>query len=97
MFEPKKIFDMLKNAGDIQKNLQEKLKNQKAQGSAGGDMVKIDINGSFEVEAVFIDESLLKDKEFLQDLVKAAFNDAASQIRAQMADQLKSIMPGIGF
>ena len=96
MFDPKKIFDMLKNAGEMQKNIQEKLKNQKAQGVAGGDMVKVDMNGNFEVEAIFIDESVLKDRDFLQDLVKSAVNDATSQLRTQMSEHLKAIMPGFG-
>ena len=97
MFDPKKIFDLMKNAGEMQKNIQEKLKSQKAHGSAGGDMVKVLMNGSFEIESIEIDDSLLSDKAFLQDLVKSAVNHASTQLRESMVDYLKSFTSGFGL
>ena len=46
MFDPKKLFDMMKNMGDMQKTMTEKLKNQKASGEAGAGMVKVVMNGN---------------------------------------------------
>lgn len=98
MFDPKKLLDMVKNAGEMQKNLAEKLKNQKASGEAAGGMVKINMNGHFEVESLSIDQSLLKeDKAFIEDVVKAAINNATSQLRSSMADQIKSITGSFGL
>ncbi len=97
MFDPKKLFDMLKNAGEIQKNMTEKLKNNKASGEAGGGMAKVVMNGHFEVEAISLDPALLtEEKSFIEDVIKAAVNDAATQLRASMAEQLKSLT-GMGF
>lgn len=97
MFDPKKLFDMLKNAGEIQKNMAEKLKNNKASGEAGGGMVKVVMNGQFEVESISLDDALLsEEKSFIEGVIKAAVNDAASQLRTSMADQLKSLT-GLGF
>lgn len=97
MFDPKKIFDLMKNAKEIQNNLQEKLKTQRATGTAGGDMVKVVMNGSFEIESIEIDDALLKDKIFLQDLLKAATNQASAQLREGMLDYLKNFGSGLGL
>ena len=63
MFDPKKIFDMFKNAGEMQKNMAEKLKQQTATGEALGGMAQVVMNGHFEVESIKIDESLLKEEK----------------------------------
>lgn len=98
MFDPKKIFDMLKNAGEMQKNMAEKLKNHQVSGEAGGGMVKVVINGHFEVLSLTIDQVLLsEDKSFIEDLIKAAINDASAQLRSNMAEQIKSLTGGFGF
>jgi DNA-binding YbaB/EbfC family protein len=95
MFDPRKMLDMLKNSADIQKNMQEKLKNEKASGEALGGMVKVLMNGHFEVESLILDEKLFsEDKKFIEDVIKAAFNDAAHQLRSNMADQLKNLLGG---
>jgi DNA-binding YbaB/EbfC family protein len=97
MFDPKKIFEMVKNAGEMQKNMAEKLKEYKASGEAAGGMVKVEMNGHFDVLDLHIDDSLLSDKAFLQDVVKAAVNDATRQLRANMSNYLKNLSSGFGF
>lgn len=98
MFDPKKLFDMMKNMGDMQKTMTEKLKNQKASGEAGAGMVKVVMNGHFEVESIELDPTLLKEeKSFIEDLLKAAMNDASHQLRASLSDHLKSLTGGLGF
>lgn len=98
MFDPKKLFDMVKNAGEMQKNMAEKLKQQKASGEAAGGMVKVVMNGHFEVESIFLDDSLFKeDKAFVEEVVKAAVNDATSQLRSTMAEYIKSLTGSLGF
>lgn len=98
MFDPKKIFDLIKNAGEMQKKVAETLKNQKVVGEAAGGMVKVHMNGQFEVEALSIDPSILSEGTgFIEDVVKAAVNDAASQVRLAMADQLKNLTGGFGL
>lgn len=98
MFDPKKIFDMVKNAGEMQKNLAEKLKMQTAEGEAAGGMVKVVMNGHFEVESIKIDDALFtEEKVFVEDVIKAAMNDAASKLRASLADHIKSLTGTFGF
>lgn len=98
MFDPKKLFDMVKNASEMQKNMAEKLKQYKASGEAAGGMVKVNMNGHFEVENISIDESLLKEeKTFLEEVIKAAINDATAQLRNNMAEYFKSLVGSLGF
>lgn len=97
MFDPKKIFDMIKNAGEMQKNMAEKLKEHKASGEAAAGMVRVEMNGHFELLSLQIDDSLMKDKAFLEDLVKAAINDATRQLRSSMSDYFKNLTSGFGF
>ncbi len=98
MFDPRKIFEMVKNAGELQKNMAEKLKQQQATGEAGGGMVKVTMNGHFEVIAITIDDNLLKeDKTFIEELIKAAVNDATMQLRNTLSDYIKSFTGSLGF
>lgn len=98
MFDPKKLFDMIKNAGEMQKNMAERLKQYKATGEAAGGMVKVNMNGHFEVESIMIDETLLKEeKAFVEDVVKAAMNHATAQLRGNMAEYFKSVAGTLGL
>jgi DNA-binding YbaB/EbfC family protein len=98
MFDPKKLLDMIKNASEMQKNMAEKLKQYKATGESAGGMVKVNMNGHFEVESILLDENLLKeDKAFVEEVIKAAMNDACAQLRTNMADYFKSLAGNLGF
>lgn len=82
----------------MQKNLAEKLKEQTATGEAGGGMVKVVMNGHFEVLSLDLDPGLLSEnKKFIEDLIKAAVNNATAELREAMANQIKSITGGLGF
>lgn len=82
----------------MQKNLAEKLKEQTATGEAGGGMVKVVMNGHFEVQSIEIDQGLLSEnKKFVEDLIKAAVNNATSELRDGIAQQIKSLTGGLGF
>lgn len=98
MFDPRKIFDLMKNAGEMQKNMAEKLKQHKVTGEAGGGMVKISMNGHFEIESIMLDDALLKeDKAFVEEVVKAAVNDATQQLRNHLSEYIKSFAGNLGF
>jgi len=96
-------FEILKNAQQIQQQMgvfQEKLGNIQAVGSSGGGMVQIELNGRMEVQEVQISPELVegKDREMLQDLVAAAFNDAMDKIREAINREMGALagmgMPG---
>jgi len=90
-------FDILKNAQKIQEQMgafQEKLGGIKITGSAGGGMTEIDMNGKMEVLAVRIAQEAMEDRDMLQDLVTAAFNNALEKIREEVNHEMGGMIPG---
>ena len=90
-------FDLLKNAQKIQEHMgafQEKLGTIKITGSAGGGMTEIDMNGRMEVLAVRIEQEIMDDREMLQDLITAAFNNAMEKVREAINQEMGSMIPG---
>lgn len=69
------------------------------EGSAGGGVVKVQVDGSLNFHSVTIDASVVDpgDVEMLQDLVLAALRDAASQIQDGQADAMGGMdLGGLG-
>lgn len=93
-------MDILKNLPDMQRKLQEaqeKIKDIQVTGSAGGDMVQIEMDGQFHILSVRIDKEVVdpEDVEMLQDLVLAAHNDAVGRLREQLQGELSSLTGGL--
>jgi DNA-binding YbaB/EbfC family protein len=90
-------FDILKNAQKIQEQMgaiQEKLGELRITGSAGGGMAEIDMNGKMDVLEVRIAADAMEDREMLEDLVTAAFNNAMEKVRAAVNQEMGSMIPG---
>ena len=100
-------FELLKNAGAIQKQLESvkaELKMLTATGSSGGNMVNVTVNGEFEITAVRLDPIVVdnRDVPMLQDLIVAASHDAMAKVRETMQEKLGPMLggmniPGMGF
>jgi DNA-binding YbaB/EbfC family protein len=78
--------------------LQGRLGQLTAEGDAGGGMVKVRVNGHMEVVACILSEDAMKanDKEFLEDLIRAAVNQALQRIRTQVAEETSKMAAGLG-
>ena len=92
--------NMIKQAQDLQKKMaeaQEKVETLEAEGISGGGIVKITINGKNNVTSVNIDETAIdkNEKEILEDLIVAAFNDARDKIQREIADEMSSLTGGL--
>ena len=92
--------NMIKQAQDLQKKMaeaQKKVETLEAEGISGGGIVKITINGKNNVTSVNIDEKAIdkNEKEILEDLIVAAFNDARDKIQRKIADEMSSLTGGI--
>ncbi|TKJ44901.1 YbaB/EbfC family nucleoid-associated protein [Candidatus Aerophobetes bacterium Ae_b3b] len=86
------------------KKVQEELAKEEVNGSSGGGMVEVTINGKFEVVDVRIEKKLLKgdDAEMLEDLILAAVNSAMSKVQELIKERLGQItgglqLPGMGI
>lgn len=81
------------------KNAQEDLAARTVEGSAGGGMVRVVVNGRIEVVEVRIEPGLATepDVEMLQDLVMAATNDGIRRAQAMLADEMGKLTGGLGI
>lgn len=77
--------------------LSESLRAKRATGSAGGGMVEIEVNGLQEVLACRIDPGLFGqgDRELVEELVRAAVNDALAKAKQLHADAMRALMGGV--
>lgn len=85
--------DFLKQAQKLQAQLLEQLRAIRVEGSAGGGMVRIDMDGEQNVHAVKIEPQILEEKDvaMLEDLILAAINDARKKILEKTQESVKSI------
>ena len=96
----KNLGQMMKQAQELQSRMTEmqaKLDQIEITGAAGGGMVQVTLNGKREMKALKIDKSLVdpEEVEVLEDLVIAAFNDAAAKIEARVADEMGKLTGGL--
>lgn len=96
------IQGLMKQAQMMQKKMEEaqtKLAQEETTGVSGGGMVKITLNGKFEMKKVEIDKSLAVADEIdiLEDLIVAAYNDAHAKVDAMMADGMKDVTGGLNL
>ena len=94
------IGQMMKQAQMMQENMrrmQEQLGTMEVEGQSGSGMVKIVMSCKHEVRRVSIDPSLTSDREMLEDLLVAAFNDAARKAEATVAEKMSSLTAGMGL
>ncbi len=87
-----KVHQVAKQMGQLRK-LKRQIESIEGEGVAGGGMVRVRMNGARKVRQVRIDPKALRpgDVELLEDLVKAAMNDASRKIEQQMSEQLGSM------
>ena len=95
-------MDILKNVQQLQARMsdaQDKLKQITVTGSAGGDMVRIDLNGEFIVTNVTISPEAVdpSDIAMLEDLVLAAFSDASYKVRERIQQEMSSVTGGLNL
>ncbi len=93
------IGQLMKQAQQMQermKEAQEELASMTVTGQSGGGMVSVTMNGQHQVRAVEIDESLVgDDKDMLEDLIVAAFNDAQKKVQDATQEKFSGMSAGL--
>jgi len=92
------IGDLMKQAqqmGEEMKKAQAELVNLEVMGESGGGLVKVILNGKHEAKRITIDDSLLDDKEMLEDLIAAAINSATHKVAEASQNNLADLTSGI--
>ncbi|EID86077.1 DNA-binding protein, YbaB/EbfC family [Treponema sp. JC4] len=93
-------FDILKNAGQIKQQgekLQQELAQITAEGSSGGRMVTITLNGKFEMKGIKLDPICVDNRDvgMLEDLIVAAHKNAMDNIQEQIKERTSSLLGGL--
>lgn len=97
------LQQMLSRLKQVQEDLQRQVNTVAVEASAGGGMVTVKMNGQKQVLEVRIEPEVYasKDQEMLQDLIRAAVNEASRRVDDELASQMKNIagnipgMPGL--
>ncbi len=93
---------MMKQAQEMQQKLatmQAKLEEEESEGSSGGGMVVVRLNGKGIMKKITLDPKLMdpSEKEMLEDLIVAAHNDAKTKVEANVNDQMGKITGGLNL
>jgi len=95
------IDKLMKQASKMQEkmqSMQDEAANAEVTGEAGAGLVKVVMTGRHDVRSVTIDPSLLDEsKEFLEDLLAAAVNDAVRKVEAKNKDVMGSLSGGVNL
>jgi hypothetical protein len=93
------LAGLMKQAQAMQENMkraQEELATLEVEGSSGAGLVKVTMTCRNDVKRVTIDPSLLADdKDMLEDLVAAAFNDAVRRAEAVSSERMSKLTAGL--
>ena len=94
------IQQMLSRLRQMQEDLQRQVNSVTVEATAGGGMVSVRMNGQKQIVDVRIEPEVFagKDQEMLQDLVRAAVNEASRRVDEELANQMKNLsgnIPGI--
>jgi nucleoid-associated protein EbfC len=92
--------NLLKQAQEMQSRMakiQEELAQKTVDGSAGGGMVRVTVNGQLALTAIKIDPTVInsEEKEMLEDLIMAAINDGMRKARDMASSEMSKITGGL--
>lgn len=91
------IKQLMKQAQQMQDQMQRQMAAIRVEGTAGGGMVKAEMSGNKELLSITIDKEAVdpEDVEMLQDLVKAAVNEAARKVDEEMQGAMGGLTGGM--
>lgn len=86
---------MMEQMQQQQQEMQRQLEAARCEGTAGGGIVKVVVNGMKAVISVHIEPDALADREMLQDLIAAAVNDAGRRADEVAQGQMQNMLGGL--
>jgi nucleoid-associated protein EbfC len=91
------LQQMLSRLRQAQEDLQRQVNAVAVEATAGGGMVTVKMNGQKQIVEVRIEPEVFasKDQEMLQDLIRAAVNEATRRVDDELANQMKNLAGGI--
>jgi DNA-binding YbaB/EbfC family protein len=95
MFDMMKMMGKIKEAQEKMKLAQSELGTIKVSSESGAGLVKVEVNGKKEIISISIDDSILNEKEMVQDLVVAATNKALKDVGIKIKEHMKEKASGM--
>ena len=94
---PGNMQGMMKQAQQMQEKLQQEVEKIRVEASSGGGMVTVKMDGHKNVLGVTIDAEAAGDVEMLQDMMVAAFNEAAKKVDDEAKGKMGGMLGGMGL
>lgn len=95
------LGQLMKQAQKMQEQMQqaqEELASLEVTGEAGGGLARVTMTGKHEVRKIAIDDALIgDDREMLEDVLAAAFNDALRKVEKTVSDKYAGMAGGLGL
>jgi len=95
------LGQLMQQAQKMQEQMQkaqEELASLEVTGEAGGGLARVTMTGKHEVRNIDIDDTLIgDDREMLEDVLAAAFNDALRKVEKTVADKYSGMTGGLGL
>jgi len=94
------IGNLMKQAQQMQANMekaQEEMGQIEVSGESGGGLVKVTMTCRHDVKRISIDDSVMDDKEMLEDLIAAAINDAVRVVEKTTSEKMAGITGGLNL
>jgi nucleoid-associated protein EbfC len=94
---PGNMQAMMQQAQKMQEKMQEEVALIRVEATAGGGMVTVKMDGHKNVLGVKIDPEVAGDVEMLQDMMMAAFNEAAKKVDEEARQKMSGMLGGLGL
>lgn len=94
------IAGLMQQAQKMQQEMErarEELERLEVTGEAGGGLAKVAMDGRHAVKRIQIDPSLMDDREMLEDILTAAFNDAVNRLAEANQQKMSDLTAGLSL
>ena len=95
------LGNIMKQAQEMQENMQkaqQELANTEVSGQSGAGLVQVTMSCRYDVKKVTLDTELLNDdKEVVEDLIAAAFNDAVRKVETTTQEKMGGLASGLNI
>ena len=92
------ILSRAKKMKDEMQKAQESIKKIQVEGVSGGNLVKVILRGDYEMKSIIISDEAKKEKEeIVNDLIKAAYNNAKEKLKKRSSEELLKVTGGVNL
>jgi DNA-binding YbaB/EbfC family protein len=93
-----KILSQAKEIESKMKESQEKIKNITAEGISGANSARVVLSGDGEILKIELSDEIMKEEKLIiEDLIKAAHNNAKAQLKVKTSEEISKVTGGIGI